>query len=84
MSTIERACAITGYRLSDLRGPEKTRTICRARFAVMYAMRSHGLSLPAIGHVLRRHHSTILSGLRRADDYAARDPEFVEMVEAIA
>lgn len=84
MTTIERASAATGYKLADLRGPSRDPKLCRARFAVMYAMRAHGSSLPAIGRTLRRHHTTILSGLVRADHYAVNDPAFMDLVEALA
>lgn len=82
-TTIERASVVTGYKVDVLRGPSRDPAVCRARFAVMYAMRAHGLSLPAIGNVLRRHHTTILSGLRRGDTLAVRDDGFLTLVEAL-
>lgn len=82
-STIERAAVATGFKIHDLRGPERTTALCRARFAIMFAMRAHGLSLASIGHALHRHHTTVLSGLRRADDYAMSDTGFLELVERI-
>lgn len=84
MTTIERASALFGVPVSVLRGPSRVPSVCRARFAVMYVMRAHHLSLTSIGNALRRHHTTVLSGLRRADDLACRDPEFLALVEAIA
>lgn len=83
MSTLDRAHNVTGYPAPVLRGPYRLPEICRARFAVMAAMRKRGLSLEQIGRVLHRHHTTVLTGLRRADEIAACDPRFIELVEAI-
>lgn len=84
MTTIERASVLSGVPVAVLRGPNRSPSICRTRFAVMYALRARGLSLAAIGRVLHRHPTTVLSGLRRCDDMALRDRGFLALVEALA
>lgn len=83
MTTIERASAATGYKLADLRGPSRIPDLCRVRFAIMDAMRRKGMTLPAIGRALHRDHTTILSGLRRAE-YLRAEPDFMKLVETLA
>lgn len=56
------------YKLTpdDIRGPCRRAHIVRARRAVMEVLRERGLSLPAIGLIINRHHTAVLHGLRRA------------------
>lgn len=80
---IERAAEISGYSVSVLRGPARDRPICMVRWAIMAILRARGLSLATIGRLLNRHHTSILSGLERADRLR-RDPSFSSLVEALA
>ena len=80
---IERAAKITGYPVSVLRGPARDRPICMVRWAVMATLRARGLSLPTIGRLLNRDHTTVISGLERATQLR-RDLSFVRLLEAIA
>lgn len=80
---LDRAAALSGLSIDVLRGRSRLRRICVVRWAVMLALRIKGLSLPAIGRLLNRDHSTVLSGLERANGlrrYAA----FNRFVEALA
>jgi chromosomal replication initiation ATPase DnaA len=52
----------------------------RARMAVYYALRDHGLSYPHIGHLMDRNHATIINGIRKVEE----DPEAVVMALALA
>lgn len=56
------------YKLTpdDIRGPCRRKHFVRARRAVMEVLRERGLSLPAIGLIVNRHHTAVLHGLRRA------------------
>lgn len=80
---IERAAAISGYPVSVLRGPARDRPIYTVRWAVMAILRARGLSLATIGRLLNRDHTTIISGLERADRLR-RDPSFTDLLEALA
>ena len=84
MTTIERASALSGVPVWILRSDCRLRGLCLVRFAAMSAMRRKGMTLPAIGQAMRRDHSTVLSGIRKADAYAARYPRFMAFVEALA
>lgn len=79
---IERASALSGLSVDVLRGRSRLRRVCVVRWAVMLALRLKGLSLPAIGRLLNRDHSTVLSGIERANGlrrYAA----FSRFVQAL-
>lgn len=80
---LERASAATGYSIAEITGRCRLRHVSWVRLAVIAELRAKGLSLPSIGRLLRRHHTTILFGLRQVE--ALRDhPEFNEIRSAIA
>lgn len=80
---IERAAEVSGYPVAVLRGPARDRSICMVRWAVMATLRARGLSLPTIGRLLNRDHTTVISGLNRAE-WLRRDTSFSSLLEAIA
>lgn len=80
--TVRRAAEIIGCDEADILGPRRDRLMTEVRFAIMAAMHRKGMTLPAIGRRLHRHHTTVLNGLRRAE-YLRRDAAFVQMVEAL-
>lgn len=84
ITTIERASAVTGIPVSDLRGPSRVRDICLIRWAAMAAMRSKGMTYPAIGRAMHRDHTTVINGVRQAGRYAARDAEYAQFVDALS
>lgn len=50
-----------------LDGP-KTQALCEARFIVWWLLRAHTrLSLPAIGRMFKRDHTTILAGVKKCE-----------------
>jgi chromosomal replication initiator protein len=56
----------------------------RPRFAAMYLSREvTGTSMPFIGRLFLRDHTTVLHGIRRARDAMDRDPSFAADVAAI-
>ena len=81
--TIDRAAIATGVPVADLRGPSQTRHICWTRFAIMEAMRDRGMSTPAIGRLFDRDHTTVLNGLRKAEELRG-NPAFETIRGAIA
>lgn len=84
ITTIERASAVAGIPVADLRGPSRVRVICLIRWAAMTAMRRKGMSYPAIGRAIHRNHATVINGVRQARRYAARDAVYAAFVERLA
>lgn len=64
---ILRAAKVSGIPAGDIAGPCRKPYVCFTRYVVMAALRDRGLSLPAIGRIVHRDHSTILYGLRQAE-----------------
>ncbi len=75
VDAVARACALGR---EDLLGRGQARPFARARHLAMYLVRElcPGASLPAIGHLLDRDHTTVLYGCRRAAALRARDAGF--------
>lgn len=59
-------CEAFGYTYQELTGPVRSKMIVSARREFARVARERGYSLPEIGRALRRHHTTILSLLRKA------------------
>jgi hypothetical protein len=72
VDAVARAC---GLGREDLLGRGQARPLARARHLAMYLVRElcPGASLPAIGYLLERDHTTVLYGCRRAAALLARD-----------
>jgi hypothetical protein len=65
---IERVAGEHGFTLGVLRSPSRSPRLVRARWAAMAAARSEtDASLPQIGRILNRDHTTVLHGLRRME-----------------
>lgn len=74
-----------GLTVDDLIGPKRTQDVCEARHEAMYVVRNvlqddgrPRWSLPVIGRMFNRDHTTVLSGIRSHQallDAAARDVE---------
>jgi chromosomal replication initiator protein len=57
-----------GIRPERLRGKEVARSIARARGAAMALCRElTGMSYPEIGWVFKKHHTTVIEAVKRAD-----------------
>lgn len=65
VDTIAQVAAEHHLTRADLTGPSRRRYICEARWKAMQRLRERGLSTPAIGRLLNRHHTTVVDGLRR-------------------
>lgn len=64
----------------EVMGRSREGTLPNARHAVYWSLREAGLSLPAIGRVMDRDHSTVLSGIRKVD----ADPGLLTVAYALA
>lgn len=60
----EQVATDTGVPLDLLLGRGRSKSVAHARRALYLALRMEGLSLPEIGSLLDRDHTTILSDLR--------------------
>lgn len=67
MEKIERAIStVSGVPIEAIRGTSRDAAIVSARHAVWYATRVYaGYSLPRIGEIYDRDHTTIMNGIRR-------------------
>ena len=66
---------MTGVSMADFRGRSRTRHISRPRMMAYYYCRTlTGASLPAIGKVFNRDHTSIISGVRVIHRIKAEDP----------
>jgi len=63
----EIVAKVFGYSLTELRGPCREQRLAQVRWIAAAALRDRNLSLPRIGRVLNRHHTTILHGLRELE-----------------
>ncbi len=61
---IAHVAKITGVPASDILSPKRDRATARARQMVMWKAHKEGHSLPAIGRVLGRDHTSGLHGVR--------------------
>lgn len=57
-----------GFTLDELRGRRRTASLAMARNHLYAACRARGLSLPEIGRLTDRDHTTVMSGLRRWEE----------------
>jgi len=64
---ITRCADLTGLSEADILGRSRDPRLVRSRWAVALALRWRGESLPAIGLVLNKHHTTILNGLQQGE-----------------
>ena len=63
-TTIERVCQERGLAVEDLLSGSHAWELVAARRLVAHELRVRSLSLPAIGRILHRHHTSILYLLR--------------------
>ncbi len=69
-------CSATGVSKRKLLAANRSQKIVNARHVAMWLLRRHTfLSLPAIGRILHRDHSSALNGVRRVEAELQNDPE---------
>lgn len=73
---LEAVSRAHGIILARLLSPQRDRSVAIARHAAMALLRDLGLSLPEIGRVLGRHHSSVHAGLEAG---RARGPELLRL-----
>jgi hypothetical protein len=74
-----------GVTLEDLLGERRHAPIAEARqVAMALGQRCCGYSLPRIGRLLRRDHTTVLHGIRTVARRCAEDPDFAARLDRLA
>jgi len=69
-------CSATGVSKRELLAANRSQKIVNTRHVVMWLLRRHTfLSLPAIGRILHRDHSSVLNGVRRVEAELRNNPE---------
>lgn len=66
LARVREIAADYGVELMDVLGRDRTRRISQARQHAMRELRDMGLTMPQIGTILHRDHTTILHGIRMA------------------
>ena len=64
---VPQVAGFYGLTPDDIRGSSRLPHIVRARWHIGAVLRNRGLSLPAIGRIVNRHHTAVLHGLRGRD-----------------
>lgn len=81
---LQVAAELAGANVTQIRSSWRAPPeLVRARWAYMSAMRKRGVSFPQIGKRISRDHATVMYGCRQADYFAARSPEFAEMLAKV-
>ncbi len=69
-------CQILGYSLEEMRSPARHRDIVAARWTLIAVLYEAGYGLSDIGRILDRHHTTILSALRRCGVWVPQNKQW--------
>lgn len=78
------ACDVGALKMDVLMGPSRKGRIPRMRHACYLIAKESGYSYPQIGKFFGgRDHSTIINGVKRAEDLCAHRPEYKAIVERI-
>lgn len=81
LSTTAQMFATT---VEDLRGPSRTHEMVRARQAAMYLCRElTDLSLPRIGEIFERDHTTVMHALRKVNQRMNSDRQYLNKIQEI-
>lgn len=62
---VRETCERHGITLEMVVGKRRTRPIVACRYEIMWHLNRLGMSMPAIGRRLKRHHTTVLHGIRQ-------------------
>ncbi len=77
------AALAAGFTVESLLTRRRWTELVKARYAVMLAMRRREVSYPSIGRRLHRDHSTVMTGVRRAEALLETCPDFAALFAAV-
>ena len=79
------AADLAGANVEQLCGKWRApKQLVHARWCVMVSMFERGASISTIGRKLNRDHSTVIYGLRQAEYYNERRPDFADMLARVS
>lgn len=78
-----KAAELAEIGVGDIYGPSRSRDIAWTRFAVMSEAQRRGYSLSRIGDALGRDHTSIMHGIRRAQELSGTDADMRDMLDAL-
>lgn len=82
---LKAVAGATGVTMEDMLGEGRSYEIALARhMAMALARKLLGYSLPRIGRLLRRDHTTVLHGLRRIARECEGNPDFAARLDRLA
>jgi len=73
----------TKYSVEEICGDRRTKKLARVRFAIFFVARENGFSLPHIGSLLCKHHTSVMYGCEQAEILYERDDEFKRLVDQL-
>ena len=83
-SYLARMAAATGTTIEELTGRGQGRRMAFVRFACFLQLRRlKGFSLPQIGAIFNRDHTTVLHGIRRAEKMEKASASFRALMEDV-
>lgn len=80
---LRRAATLTGLQEAQLRGRRMDDECIHARWAVMRALCRAGMSNTGIGKVVNRDRTTVLHGIRQADELLTLNSDFAALCAAV-
>lgn len=80
---LREAFRLFGIAPKDICGKSRHAFLLPVRFACYKAMRERGWSFPMIGRAMKRHHTSIMHGVDRAEYMASRNPRYAEKVHRL-
>tara|TARA_R110000824_G_scaffold41603_1_gene123583 strand:+ start:208 stop:519 length:312 start_codon:yes stop_codon:yes gene_type:complete len=80
-SIIEAISNVSGYSVSELKGPARDAALCQWRHVGMFAARQKGFTLVEVGKLFNRHFSTVIMAEKKVDQYKNTISDSLEAVE---
>lgn len=80
-SVIEAISNVSGYSVSELKGPARDASLCQWRHLGMYAARQKGFTLVEVGKLFNRHFSTVIMAEKKVDKFKSNVSDSLDSVE---
>ena len=81
--TVERVSAELGVTVGDILSRTRLRHVAHARAVVAWVLRQHELSFPAIGRLLGRDHTSIMTAVRKIEGERRHCQRSAEVLDAM-
>lgn len=77
------ASRMSGIALEELLGESRFQRVAAIRLAGYYVARKQGHPYSIIGKRVGRDHSTVIAGVRRAEEHAKRSPQYASFLKQL-